>query len=95
MSLTELQLLREESYHRNLSREEHKRYVHLAATVRHQVTLNAGSLDPTGSKYDRWQAKALWAMGQIALNPDANQWTVIAAEIEEAVQEALKQAEGK
>lgn len=62
-----------------------------AATKRHMIMLNAGDLKPTGSSYDRWQVEALWALGQIAQNPDANQWTIIAAEIQDAVERQTAQ----
>jgi hypothetical protein len=86
----EFKALKDKLWAGKLEDGEHERMVRLSATVRRQVTIGGDDLSPTGESYDRWQDRALWALGQIALNPDSNQWTIIAAEIEEAVQEALQ-----
>lgn len=92
MSLTEYKQLYKLAFERQLSREERDRLQHLASTLRQVITINPGPLEPTGKSYDRWQKKALWAISQIVMNPDANHWTVIAAEIEEAVEESHRTA---
>lgn len=77
-----------------LTPKELTRRDHLASHLRQRITLNPGPSDTgeEGDTWKRWEEKARWVLSAIALNPDGHHWSYVAAAIQEAVEEAMKES---
>ena len=65
--------------------DDYQKQVFEAGSKTQHILLNPGESDDKLS-YSKYERAARWALGQIALNPDANHWAIVASAIEESIE---------